>query len=240
MVTSNRRASDDTYRFAKLRGAENYEQWAKNMKGELMSSDLWVYIKDPESRPEPPALVSRPDDTEERAERVFQRSDRRAAWKAQQNSCIGKIYSQCTFAVQLQIDALKSETAASQGNTSGTPTALGDGEWTPKELWENIQGICTETRWRVKWDLVQRLGDTQLRAGNKAEARAWIARCLDLRQKFHRHEVTIDELLSILMLNSLPPRFDVVKSIKRNEARESEIVPDMMEIFNSVMLDLSS
>ncbi|KAL9578191.1 MAG: hypothetical protein Q9203_007185 [Teloschistes exilis] len=57
---------EEGYSFAKLKGPENFEQWSNNMRGALLASDLWVFIDDPSSRPEPPELKAKEDDSEER------------------------------------------------------------------------------------------------------------------------------------------------------------------------------
>ncbi|KAL9580333.1 MAG: hypothetical protein Q9212_004557 [Teloschistes hypoglaucus] len=187
---------EEGYSFAKLKGPENFEQWSNNMRGALLASDLLVFIDDPSSRPEPPELKAKEDDSEERTERIWERSERRAKYFGYRNSCIGKIYRQCTFTVQQVLDS-------NREHPGGVTTS--SAKWTPKQLWDTIVAHCTEKGWGVKWGLINRLGDTVLRGDSEQDANILLSKCLDLQQRIASHKMTVDELLCIMALNQLPP-----------------------------------
>jgi len=132
---------EEGYTFSKLKGPENYEHWSNNMRGALLAVDLWVFIDDPVSRPEPPALKASPGDDEARAERIYERSERRAKYFGYRNSCIGKIYRQCTFSIQQILDSNLEHPGGVTSSSAG---------WTPKLLWDCITEQCTEKGWGIK------------------------------------------------------------------------------------------
>lgn len=222
---------EEGFLFAKLKGPENFEQWSNNMRGALLASDLWVFIDNPSSRPEPPELKVRDDDDEDRTERIYERAERRAKFFGYRNSCIGKIYRQYTFNIQQILD---SDPLHLGGVTSSAA------KWTPKELWDSITVHCTEKGWGVKWGLINRLGDTILRGDSEQDANALLSRYLDLQQKIVSHNMTVNELLSIMVLNQLPAQYDTLKQIKRNDAKNASQVPSIQEIVEAVKDDMKN
>lgn len=137
-MAPNSRHDDDSYSFAKLKGPENYELWSNNMAGALGSSGHWVFIDDPDSRREPPRLKSTDDDDEDRIELIWNREEKRAKYFSDILACIAKMYRQCSYNIQQQLDAQKDGGILKKGN------------WSPRELWEFIQKICTDQGWGVK------------------------------------------------------------------------------------------
>ncbi|KAL9596266.1 MAG: hypothetical protein Q9179_004678 [Wetmoreana sp. 5 TL-2023] len=189
---------EDSYSFSKLKGPENYEQWSNNMAAALGSTGHWVFVDDPESRKEPPAITPKPDDDEDRTERIYQRDERRAKY-------FGDIQR--------------------EGGT------LKKGNLAPKDLWEHLQKMCTDHGWGVKWNLINRIGsDTILKADSEVEANALLSRCTDLVGKLATHKMTIEEVITIMVLNQLPSQFDTIKEIKRNEAKCTDSVPKLNAI----------
>lgn len=220
---------EEGYAFAKLKGPENFEQWSNNMRGALLAVDLWGFIDAPNLRKVPPELKSTPDDDEDRQEKIWERNERRAKYFGQQNSCIGKIYRQCTFSIQQILD---SNVTHPGGVTQSSAN------WTPKILWDTITELCTEKGWGIKWGLINRLSDTVLRGDNEQEANQLLSRCLDLQQKIESHKMTVNELLSIMVLNQLPQQFDTIKKIKRHGAKTGNKVPTIQEIIEDVKDDM--
>ncbi|KAL8816161.1 MAG: hypothetical protein Q9223_004779, partial [Gallowayella weberi] len=220
---------EDSYSFGRLKGPENYEQWSNNMRGALLAADLFAYIDNPNSRPPPPQLVSRADDNEDRKEKIFERAERIAKYQGRVNICLGKIYRQCAFNVQQILDA-------DEKHPGGVTASAAS--WTPKQLWNTIKTMCTEKGWGIKWGLINRLGDTYLRADSEAEANSLLSRCLDLSQKIKSHDMNMNELLAIMVLNQLPQQFDTLKKIKRNAAKNASKVPTIQEIVEDIKDDM--
>ena len=121
-MAPNYRQEEDSYSFAKLKGPENYKQWSNNMAAALGSSGHWVFVDDTESREEPPAITPKPDNNEDRTERIYQRDERRAKYFGEIQACIAKIYRQSSYNIQQQLDWHK------EGGK------LKKGIWTPKAL----------------------------------------------------------------------------------------------------------
>ncbi|KAL8909893.1 MAG: hypothetical protein Q9171_004806 [Xanthocarpia ochracea] len=137
------RHDDDACSFAKLKGPENYELWSNNMAGALGSSGHQVFIDDPASRREPPALKSTDDDDNERIQLIWQRDERRA-----------KHFSD---------------------------------------------------------------------ADSEVKANALLSRCTDLVGKLATHKMTIEEIITIIVLNQLPSQFHTIKEIKRNDLSSTRL-----------------
>ncbi|KAI4088695.1 MAG: hypothetical protein L6R37_008164 [Teloschistes peruensis] len=52
--------------------------------------------------------------------------------------------------------------------------------------------------------------------------------------------MTVDELLSIMMLNQLPAQYDTLKQIKRNDAKNNDKVPSLQEIVETIKDDIKN
>ncbi|KAI4085853.1 MAG: hypothetical protein L6R37_008462 [Teloschistes peruensis] len=52
--------------------------------------------------------------------------------------------------------------------------------------------------------------------------------------------MTVDELLSIMMLNQLPAQYDTLKQIKRNDAKNKDKVPSLQEMVETIKDDIKN
>ena len=85
--------------------------------------------------------------------------------------------------------------------------------------------MCTDQGWGVKWNLINRIGsDTLLKTDSEVEANALLSRYTDLVGKIATHKMTIEEIVTIMVLNQLPSQFDTIKEIKRNKAKSTDSV----------------
>ncbi|KAL8912001.1 MAG: hypothetical protein Q9171_002914 [Xanthocarpia ochracea] len=96
--------------------------------------------------------------------------------------------------------------------------------------------MCTDQGWGVKWQLINRIGsDTILKADSEVEANALLSRCTDLVSKLATHKMTVEEIITIMVLNQLPSQFDTIRETKRNEADSVPKLHTIVEVIKDNM-----
>lgn len=122
------------YRFGKLRGIENYQQWQRQMTNALMIEEHWILIAHPV---DPPKILE--DSilaTMTWKEKREYREDR-VKYDMKEARALAAIYSMCTNSIQQLIE----------------PT------WTAKEAWDWLQKHYEPSKSYKKWMALTRLED---------------------------------------------------------------------------------
>ncbi|MCJ1224761.1 hypothetical protein MMC12_001406 [Toensbergia leucococca] len=196
---------DETMTFDKLAGSVNYKQWARNMEIAIKISQLWTFVEGTQLRP--PPLVSKPEDDEERREKVYTRAEQIQEVKSNERRAVYTIIDMCTEEIQIELFASKPE----------------DG-WTAKYLWYHLKTQYTQSGWSTKWKAVVRLLEYDYDKVKSIEKYGFKA--LDIESELLDLRLTVREVNCILMMNGLGPKFDDFVSILSNEVRNNETVPD--------------
>ena len=133
-------ASDSKHEltFKKLTGSTNYKQLTRDMSFALEGSKLWDHILG--LAVAPPALTAKPDDTEERSERVYQRFLKIKDFTDDARRTVAKIGRMCTETVQKEFLSQKDLAA-----------------WTPQALWDYPQKRYTLQNWASIWNTLGKL-----------------------------------------------------------------------------------
>ncbi len=96
---------ESEYMFAKLSGAENYKEWAREMIFTLKDSGLWGYVDGTVTRPPPLAIEGKKSTVTISAEARQGTQDKMDLWIKNDANALGKIGRMCNKTVQLGFDA---------------------------------------------------------------------------------------------------------------------------------------
>ena len=96
---------DSSYAFPKLRGSQNYREWARHMTLALKEAELWKIVTG--TKKKPVALEAKEDDSEERTEKIEQRLEAISDFEDLEEKAIGKIGKMCINAVQMEFMSVK-------------------------------------------------------------------------------------------------------------------------------------
>ena len=96
---------ESEYTFAKLSGAENYKEWAREMIFALKDSGLWGYVDGTITRPPPLATEVKESTVTISAEARQETQDKIDLWIKDDARALGKMGRMCNKTVQLGFDA---------------------------------------------------------------------------------------------------------------------------------------
>ncbi|MCJ1270238.1 hypothetical protein MMC22_010134 [Lobaria immixta] len=182
--------SKHDYTFKKLTGSANYKQWTLGTASP------------------PPALVPKENDTEERSERIYQRTLKIKDHTDDVRCTVAKIGRMCTETVQKEFLALKPLTT-----------------WTPKDLWDHLKTRYTLQNWTSKWSTLGKLHSIHQRdCKNVAE---FISKIRDITSEISDLNITMDSAIIIHTLNSLDDHFKPYLAILSHDAREKDKTPTL-------------
>lgn len=131
---------ENAYAFAKLKGSENYKEWAREMGFALKEAGLMSLVNGDRSRPleykkEQKDVLLKKDDGEDRIEK---REDAIEKWNTNDGKVVGKIGRMCTKTVQMEFKP----------------------EWNAKTTWDSLKERYTPQGWSSKWAVLNRLEET--------------------------------------------------------------------------------
>ena len=205
--------SKHDYTFKKLTGSANYKQWTRDMAFALEEAKLWDHVVGTASPP--PALVPKENDTEERSERIYQRTLKIKDHTDDVRRTVAKIGRMCTETVQKEFLTLKPLTA-----------------WIPKDLWDHLKTRYTLQNWTSKWSTLGKLHSIHQRdCKNVAE---FISKIRDITSEISDLNITMDEAIIIHTLNSLDDHFKYYLAILSHDARENDKIPTLDTLSNAL------
>lgn len=131
---------ENAYAFAKLKGSENYKEWAREMGFALKEAGLMSLVNGDRSRPleykkEQKDVLLKKDDGEDRIEK---REHAIEKWNTNDGKVVGKIGRMCTKTVQMEFKP----------------------EWNAKTTWDSLKERYTPQGWSSKWAVLNRLEET--------------------------------------------------------------------------------
>ena len=87
----------DEYTFKKFQDSHNYMQWSRDMSFALEEARLWRHVE--RTAVAPPSLEAKPDDNEDRMERIYAREEKICEFQDNARKAIAKIGKMCTDTV---------------------------------------------------------------------------------------------------------------------------------------------
>ncbi len=205
--------SKDEYTFKKLQGSHNYKQWTRDMSFALEEARLWRHVEGTANAP--PALKAKADDTEDRMEKIYAREEKICEFEDNARKTITKIEKMCTETVQKEFLSVKASR-----------------DWTPKDLWDDLKTRYTLQSWASKWNTLGKLHE--IRHGDCKNIQEFMTKIRDVKSEIEDLEITMDEAITIQVLNSLDSSFTEFLGILSHEAREKAKLPTLESLAKSL------
>ena len=205
--------SKDEYTFKKLQGSHNYKQWTRDMSFALEEARLWRHVEG--TAIAPPPLMPKGDDSEDRMERIYARDEKICEFQDNARKAIAKIGKMCTETVQKEFLSVKASR-----------------EWTPKELWNHLKTRYTLQNWASKWNTLGKLHE--IRHGDCKNIQEFMTKIRDVKSEIEDLDITMDEAITIQVLNSLDSSFAQFLGILSHEAREKDKLPTLENLAKSL------
>lgn len=201
--------NEKEFTFKKLRGAENYKQWNRDMTFALQDAKLWDHIMGSAKRP--PELKETSDDDEDRKERIYQRWKKVRDFDLDVRKTAAKISRMCTDTVQKEFLAVKTST-----------------EWDPKELWDWLKKRYTLQNFASKCNALDKLH--AIRHSECKNVTEYMNRIKDASTEIEDLKISISEAVVIHALNNLDSHFRPYLAILSHDVREKEKLPTLSEL----------
>ena len=205
--------SKDEYTFKKLQGSHNYKQWTRDMSFALEEARLWRHVEG--TAIPPPPLMPKGDNSEDRMERIYARDEKICEFQDNARKAIAKIGKMCTETVQKEFLSVKASR-----------------EWTPKKLWDHQKTRYTLQNWASKWNTLGKLHE--IRHGDCKNIQEFMTKIRDVKLEIEDLEITMDEAITIQVLNSLDSSFAQFLDILSHEAREKDKLPTLENLAKSL------
>ena len=175
----------------------------------LQDAKLWGHIDGSARRP--PVLKEKPDDDEDRKERIYQRWEKIQDFDLNVIKTTAKISRMCSDTVQKEFLAVKNST-----------------EWDPKELWDWLKKRYTLQNFASKWSALDKLH--AIRHSECKNVTEYMSRIKDASAEIDDLRISISEAVVIHALNNLDSHFRPYLAILSHDAREKEKLPTLSEL----------
>lgn len=123
---------EDGYSFEKLKGPENYKEWAREMSFALRDAGLMSYVNGTFRKP---VL----DETLKDPELIAKKEEAIDTWIQKDDRAVDKLGKMCSKPVQLEFKD----------------------HWSAKEAWNSLKERYTPVRWSFKWAVLNRLEEAR-------------------------------------------------------------------------------
>lgn len=204
---------ENAYAFAKLKGNENYKEWAREMEFALKDAGLMDHINDDdEDQPteytkEQKELYKRTPEGEDRLER---RKEIIKKWKTNDARVVGKIGRMCTKTVQMEFKP----------------------EWNAKITWNSLKERYTPQGWSSKWAVLNRLEETTYE--NSSNVPDFGRKMRTVKEEIKDLNISIDDYVTIKVINSMGSGFETYVTVLNEQARKDKKLPDLDELLKSL------
>ena len=203
------------FAFKKLLGAENYKEWARQMRYSLESARLWMYTLSVTKNPKPaPIILKKEDELDDaKVERQEKRMDKILAWTRSNSKCKGYIGRMCAPHIQQEIQAVKTD-------------------WLAKDLWEWLKQRYTLQNTASKWATIVSMDDlSYANCKNMAEYRS---KYYALKASIKEQSITIEDALKIRMLNNLSSAFKTYLTVVNDWIRKDKKLEEDETLFKAI------
>ena len=175
-MTSYSNMGKESYSFEKLKGADNYKEWALEMSFVLKDAGLMGFVTGTAVKPVH-------DRNEKRPDRVDKKQEAIDIWLEKDSRAVGKLGKMCTRTVQSEFNDT----------------------WTAKQAWEALKERYTPVGWSSKWAVLNQLEEASYQNSSGIAEMGRTMRTV--LEEIHEQKITIDEYVTIKIINSLGPGF---------------------------------
>ena len=179
----------------------------------LEEARLWRHVEG--TAVAPPPLEPKKDGSEDRMEKIYAREEKICEF--QDNACkaVAKIENMCTGTVQNEFLSVKASR-----------------EWTPKDLWSHLKTRYTLKNWASIWNTLGKLHE--IWHGDCKNIHEFMTKIRDVKSEIEDLEITMDEAITIQVLNSLDSSFARFLDILSHKAREKKKLPTLKSFAKSL------
>ncbi len=167
----------------------------------LEEARLWRHVERTAVAPLP--LKTKEDDSENKMEKIIAREEKICEFEDNTRKAVTKIRKMCTDKVQKESLSVKASK-----------------EWTPKDLWKNLKTRYTLQNWACKWNTLEKL--QEMRHSDCKNIQEFMTKIWYVKSEIEDLEITMDEAITIQILNSLDSSFTQFLGILSHEAREKD------------------
>ena len=201
------KGGEGMYTFAKLKGTENYKEWAREMSFALRDAGLINYASGTALRPDSYTKEERGSVNEENFEK---READIEKWILNDSRTGGKIEKMCTRAVQQQIKD----------------------EWSVKKMWDELKSKYIADGWNSKWQILNRLEEASY-ASSKNMQDFGLTMKIPL-EEVDDLNIVMKEWVLVKIINSLGPTFETYVTVLNEKARTEKTLPDLDALLKSL------
>ena len=191
--------------FAKLCGAENYKEWAREMIFALKGSGLWGYVDGTIVKPAP---LSAKEETTAEAKQETQ--DKIDLWTKDDARALGKMGRMCNKTVQLGFDAT----------------------WLSSEAWSELKTKYSSKGWSTKWDVLNRLEQTSYSSSKDINSLG--VKIVKILEEIKELDITMEEMVTIKLMNSLGSSFETYLTMLSQKARDDNKLLDLQALLSNL------
>ncbi len=202
---------DEARTFPKLKGSDNYKEWAREMTFALRQVELMRLVNDNRIRPLPYTKEQKKAILEKDEEvRIEKREEVIEKWDINNEKVVGKIGAMCTRAVQMEFKS----------------------EWDAKTTWKSLRKRYTSHEWAFKWALLNRLEETSY--VNSIDVPDFDRKMRFILEEIKNQGITIEEYVTIKIINSMSSDFDTYVTVLNESVRKKKTLSELDELLQSL------
>ncbi len=198
-----------TRSFQKLKGSENYREWAREMTSTLQTAELMGHVTGTVTIPTPYSGDSMAADHEEKYEKRQEAID---DWIRRDSQAVGTMGLMCTPIVQLDFKPCRSA----------------------KDTWDLLQTRYTPSS---KWEVLNTLNAIQYNRSEGVQVMG--QKVKDVLEAMHELKITIEDYIVHKTINSLGPELEIYAIILRKRARNENKLPDLSTLLRDLEEEVS-
>lgn len=162
-----------------------------------------------------PPLKAKEDESEDRMEKIYAREEKICEFQDNARKAVAKIGKMCTDTVQKEFLSVKASK-----------------DWTPMELWSHLKTRYTLQNWASKWSTLGKLHE--IRHGDCKNIQEFMTKIRDIKSEIEDLGITMDEAITIQVLNSFDSSFTQFLDILSHEARGKAKLPILESLAKSL------
>ena len=205
---SNQMGKESEYTFAKLSGAENYKEWAREMIFALKDSGLWGYVDGTIIKPAP--LEAKEKGETVTAEAKQETQDKIDLWTKDDARALGKMGRMCNKTVQLGFDAT----------------------WLSSKAWSELKTKYSSKGWSTKWDVLNRLEQTNYSSSKDINNLG--VKIVKILEEIKELDISMEEMVTIKLMNGLGSSFETYLTMLSQKARDDNKLPDLQALLSNL------
>ncbi len=203
---------DEARTFSKLKGSDNYKEWACEITFALRQIELMRLVNDDWIRPLSYTKEQKKTILEKNEEvRIEKHEEVIEKWNINNEKMMNKIEAMCIRAVQMKFKS----------------------EWDAKTTWKSLRKWYTSHKWVFKWVLLNRLKETSY--VNSIDVSDFDRKMHFILKEIKNQEITIEEYVMIKIINFMNSEFDTYVTVLNESVRKKKTLSELDELLQSLM-----